>query len=217
MAITPERPTGVKPGDGYMVVVMEQTKIKKRLIDLERQGLNDRLALLESQHLAENIYKLAKAMEADAKARLNAKSPCWNWVEMTEEEAGDAWATLLAWRRTVLKVRWPSVYWATTTRCWYLHPEVVEELSALYLAWKHTYTAPEATPMRAAEFLERWLPGALRRIPAYLEQCTQRSVGHQEYDYSMEAHREHDDEEISTFIQADLDARPSAPVEDDAE
>ncbi|MGA5824083.1 hypothetical protein ACPC54_40335 [Kitasatospora sp. NPDC094028] len=215
MAPTPppeKMPPGIKAGDGHFVVIMEQTKIKKRLEQLERQGLNDRLSLLESQNLAQNIYKLAKAVEADAKAKLNAPSPCWDWTSMTEEEAGEAWAKLLRWRREVLKVRWPSRFWDMTTPCWYLHPEVVEELSALYLVWDFTFNDSTSTVYREIEFLERWLPGTHARVKGALSKCYKDGAAGRHVPADDTEHwRDHDDEAVGHFIQADLDARPSAP------
>jgi hypothetical protein len=48
--------------------------------------------------------------------------------------------------------------------CWAEHPEIVEELTALWLAWQHAYTDSDAPLTAAADWHDRWLPGLLHRL-----------------------------------------------------
>ncbi len=48
--------------------------------------------------------------------------------------------------------------------CWAQHPELVEELTALWLAWQGAYQQPDAPLTAAADWHDRWLPGVLHRL-----------------------------------------------------
>jgi hypothetical protein len=48
--------------------------------------------------------------------------------------------------------------------CWADHPETVEELTALWLAWQAAYEASDASLTAAADWHDRWLPGVLHRM-----------------------------------------------------
>jgi hypothetical protein len=48
--------------------------------------------------------------------------------------------------------------------CWAEHPELVEELTALWLAWQAAYQDRDATLTAAADRHDRWLPGVLHRL-----------------------------------------------------
>ena len=48
--------------------------------------------------------------------------------------------------------------------CWAEHPELVEELTALWLAWQAAYVERDAPLTAAAEWHDRWLPGVLHRL-----------------------------------------------------
>lgn len=48
--------------------------------------------------------------------------------------------------------------------CWSEHPEIVEELTALWLAWEQAYRQRDAPLTAAADWHDRWLPGVLHRL-----------------------------------------------------
>lgn len=50
--------------------------------------------------------------------------------------------------------------------CWWRHPELVEELTALWLAWREAYQSKDAPWTAAADWHARWLPEFLRRVGA---------------------------------------------------
>ena len=50
--------------------------------------------------------------------------------------------------------------------CWWRHPELVEELTALWLAWRDAYVEKGAPLTAGADWHGRWLPEFLRRIGA---------------------------------------------------
>jgi hypothetical protein len=48
--------------------------------------------------------------------------------------------------------------------CWAQHPELVEELTTLWLAWQGAFQQPDALLTAAADWHDRWLPGVLHRL-----------------------------------------------------
>jgi hypothetical protein len=95
----------------------------------------------------------------------------WSWLRMAHAEKADRLAELGDWLTQVLFV-WPSAQRAVLP-CWMRHWDVIEDLSMLYCCWKTAYLWEEATASDAAEFLDRWLPGAIARIEIRLRPCGQ--------------------------------------------
>ena len=65
-----------------------------------------------------------------------------NWIELDAGSAAEEWARLTGW------VDWfIDRYQLTETlpSCWYAHPPIVEELSALHVAWLGAYCDPGAS------------------------------------------------------------------------
>lgn len=93
----------------------------------------------------------------------------WDWTSMTRTEAHQAWATLVDWVSRVLAKQYARVgssgraNVATFPDCWYLHPDLVAELSWLCQEWLRLY-AGGGTPAGAGDWHDRWLPGALARV-----------------------------------------------------
>ncbi len=48
--------------------------------------------------------------------------------------------------------------------CWAEHPELIEELTALWLAWQQAYQQPNPPLTAAADWHDRWLPSLLHRL-----------------------------------------------------
>jgi hypothetical protein len=92
---------------------------------------------------------------------------------MDDQEAAAAREELTTWLREVLTVRYPAMVTSSSAwrPCWYRHPDVVEELSWLYAAWRAAYEEPDAPPTRAADWHDRWLPGVIARITEALRRC----------------------------------------------
>lgn len=166
--------------------------------------VEDRVQKIEDADLGKHIVELSEIVSqiAEDHAR-EARVRAWNWSAMSAKEAGDAWAELLRWRRKVLAVRWPTMYDKMTRPCWFRHPDVVEDLSALYVMWHWSFVAKEATAPRAWDWTDRTLPCTARRIQETLDRCKH---GHRA---PMPA-EDHDDAEISAFIVDDLNAREAA-------
>ncbi len=100
--------------------------------------------------LRTDLDQLASEMTdvvADLMTRLESTESLWR--ELTE------W---VAW----IRHRYPLA--KRIPECWSEHPEVVEELTALWLAWNAAYTERDASFTAAVDWHDRWLPGVLHRI-----------------------------------------------------
>lgn len=88
-----------------------------------------------------------------------------DWRELGAEEAGALWGELEDWlgwlhSRYPLRGRLPA--------CWWRHPAAVEEVTALYRAWRAAYGDPHAARYLPLDWHARWLPAALERIRAWV-------------------------------------------------
>ncbi|HEX6514911.1 MAG TPA: hypothetical protein VF049_05025 [Nocardioidaceae bacterium] len=152
--------------------------------------------------LAEDIENLAAGLAA-----VDFRPPCW--VDLTQEEAREAWRELYEWLRDVLFARYPITE-QQVPPCWYLHPAAVEELSWLRTAWCAAYRNPKASPTAAGEWHDRWLPGVLRRIADEWADCGKRGGQHEEWNTKTERNLVDDVEKFQAAYTADVNRRPRA-------
>lgn len=85
----------------------------------------------------------------------------WCWRDLGPKAEDELWSQLTDWvdwlrRRYPLAKKIPP--------CWVEHSEIVEELTALWLAWQHAYVEADAPMTAAADWHDRWLPGLLHRL-----------------------------------------------------
>lgn len=167
----------------------------------DRKDLDERL-----DALAEQIRHVAELQDETAGG--NKTGPVWNWPEMTGPKAAQAWQELAGWIDAVLLPRNPALYGSATKRawapCWYLHPDALDELSALYGVWKLAFTGSTKGAARVAEWRDRWLPGARTRLVEILDPCT-KSGGHRSIE--LRPDQTHDLNALYAHIQADLQHR----------
>ena len=110
--------------------------------------------------------------------------PMIAWHDLDPDEAAAVRADLAKWVDGTLFRIYPSAR-DSIRDCWQAHPDAVTELSAAWLEFRRIFTpAPPAAhgkpgppPRRAPladtlTFLDRWLPGALRRVKQVTEKCT---------------------------------------------
>ena len=65
----------------------------------------------------------------------------WDWAHLDDEGAADTWADLAEW------VEWLVTRYDLGDElppCWWAHPPITEELTALWVAWLGAYRHPEA-------------------------------------------------------------------------
>ena len=90
------------------------------------------------------------------------RSPAaWSWRDLgpgASEQLRDELSLWVGWLRS----RYPLA--RKVPPCWPEHPELVEELTALWLAWQYAYEERDAPLTAAADWHDRWLPGVLHRL-----------------------------------------------------
>jgi hypothetical protein len=138
----------------------------------------------------------------------------WDWEALTRDQASRAWTELVRWLDQQFLPRNPDVLekagqglkraWAP---CWYRHPDVVDDLSALYGAWKAAYHGKNRSEARAIEWRNRWLPDTITRLRATLGTCAGRSAGHKPPE--TPAPDLSQDRAMYDFVQNDINSRPA--------
>jgi hypothetical protein len=121
------------------------------------------LATVAALH-EEQLSRLAMDVEyLHEEASASSSSAPWAWRNLTGPAAEKQWCELADWVGW-LRGRYPLA--RRVPLCWWRHPELVEELTALWLAWKDAYATKHAHLAAPADWHARWLPDFLRRIGA---------------------------------------------------
>lgn len=128
-----------------------------QLISQLRRDLDD-LASGTTDIAADLVARLEELTESSA-TTTGGRSWCWRDLGPQAEE--ELWTQLKDWVGW-LRSRYPLA--KKIPPCWPKHAEIVEELTALWLAWQHAYTDPDAPLTAAADWHDRWLPGLLHRL-----------------------------------------------------
>lgn len=127
------------------------------------------------------------------------------WDSLDRAQARDEWDRLIGF------VDWLVGRYGvaeTVPPCWYRHPAIVEELSALHAAWLGAYLDPHA-PADAGVAWHDSLERVLQRLREW--DRTGCAGGSHRDDVPLPAERHAADR--TQFIDADLDARPE-PADD---
>jgi len=151
----------------------------------EASGL--RAALAETADWSAEIGELQSAIgelkEAiDALQGSEREPQVWDWTEMDQAAAAEAWATLHEWMvevadRALGLVGWSRAEQKTNNRtsqqrlitqippCWRQHRDVVFLLSPLCQEWIRVFrNASYGTPSKALDWYDRHVPGVVSRI-----------------------------------------------------
>jgi hypothetical protein len=124
------------------------------------------------------VKRLAQAVEALAEAGPKGP-PMIAWHDLDPDQAAAVRADLATWVSKVLFAVYPSAR-ESVRECWENHPDAVTELSACWLEFRRIFAPAEPgkpAPRRPSladslVYLDRWLPGTLRRVKAITEKCT---------------------------------------------
>ncbi len=120
----------------------------------------DELAEEVTESIANLLLRIEAAEEGSRGAPgRSAQSWCWRYIGSHTAET--LIAELAEWVDWV-RQRYPLA--RRIPACWADHPEIVEELTALWLAWQAAYTEPDPLLTAAADWHDRWLPGVLHRL-----------------------------------------------------
>lgn len=111
----------------------------------------------ETRELAGTVDELVQRREA---------VPALWWPDLPAGPArAEAVQGLGVWVDEVLRGRHPEAYNELGT-CWFQHPDILDELTALQAAWFAAYRDPAAPPTAPIEWHDRWLPGTMARCKA---------------------------------------------------
>jgi hypothetical protein len=146
------------------------------------------------QDVAARLDELAGGTEGPVTA--------WCWRDIGPIGAAVLWKRLAFWVGW-LRARYPVA--EQLPACWWRHPELIEELTALYLAWRAAYTDPAAHLTAPADWHDRWLPGTLARVRSWGVYC---DGDHRDRPAAAYDLRAVDDQDAFTrHVDADLHAR----------
>jgi hypothetical protein len=125
----------------------------RRDVDQFRSDLAD--AIADTATRIESLEEAAQALPDGKRAM------AWCWRYLGPQGSESLWRELNDWVGSI-RSRYPLA--RRIPECWADHPEAVEELTALWLAWNAAYTE-RATPLTGAiDWHDRWLPGVLHRL-----------------------------------------------------
>lgn len=140
----------VMPMTAPIPVVSEQHDLLvERVGALE--ALSDRLMdLIDAQQLRiEHLESAGPAPVSSGDAQAQDLAPAepatyvpYCWRHVSAAEARGLWIRLREWVDWV-NGRYFSTSWESIRPCWFRHPAVVEELTALWAAWEAAYRAPD--------------------------------------------------------------------------
>ena len=128
--------------------------------------LEDRLDKLaetagEVDKLRNEIHDVAELVQELA-GRPQTQRAVW-WPDLPAgQERAEAMQSLGRWVNEVLRARHPEAYNELGT-CWFWHPDILDELTALQAAWFAAYRDKASSGTAAIEWHDRWLPGAIAR------------------------------------------------------
>jgi len=114
------------------------------------------------------LEDLAARVDELASGGIEGTVTAWCWRDIGPVGAAMLWKRLALWVGW-LRARYPLA--EQLPACWWRHPELVEELTALYLAWRAAYTDPAAQLTAPADWHDRWLPGTLARVRGWGVYC----------------------------------------------
>ncbi|WP_460821631.1 hypothetical protein [Nocardioides ungokensis] len=138
--------------------VLRQLMNHAQLISQIRQDI-DALAHEATDTVAGLIARLE---DIESQSTTPGSAPTsWCWRSIGSNAADELWHLLTDWINWI-RGRYPLA--RKIPPCWADHPELVEELTALWLAWQHAYEDRNAPLTAAADWHDRWLPGVLYRL-----------------------------------------------------
>lgn len=122
------------------------------------------------EELARLLTELAHQVRARVTRPPAAAAPSWLDLPADVDVAQQVLAELVQWLGEVY-LRYADAA-RTFPDCWLWHPDVVEELLWLMVAWQAAYRSENATVALAGDWHDRYRPGVVRRIKATVGTCS---------------------------------------------
>lgn len=125
--------------------------------------------------LAEENGLLADAVDAiEGYLRARPGGP-WSWRDLSADDTATLWAVLYTWvgwlERRYLQYLGQDQF--GLRKCWYLHPVVVEHLTALMVSHIAAYRVDKAAPSSAlVDWHERCFWPTMQRLKSFFGKCT---------------------------------------------
>ena len=137
--------------------------VERRLDEVGRVTLEIETLRQETREIAAIVGELAQR-----RATAPAPPPAPWWPDLPAgPEREEAVQNLGRWVDEVLRARHPEAYNELGT-CWFQHPDILDELTALRAAWFAAYRDPGAPPMAPIEWHDHWLPATMTRCKAII-------------------------------------------------
>ena len=137
--------------------------VERRLDEVGRVTLEIETLRQETREIAAIVGELAQR-----RATAPAPPPAPWWPDLPAgPEREEAVQNLGLWVDEVLRARHPEAYNELGT-CWFQHPDILDELTALRAAWFAAYRDPGAPPMAPIEWHDHWLPATMTRCKAII-------------------------------------------------
>lgn len=132
-----------------------------------------------------------------------ALSAPWNWDALGPEEASSQWRTLFDWLRRLAE-RYELA--ETLPACWWRHGAMVEELTALWVAWVGAYEDAGAGPDMPLKWHEDFASARAR-----IGDWNRLGCGPNHHRESEALEAEQDEEAFAAFVDADAETRRCRP------
>jgi hypothetical protein len=117
--------------------------------------------------LRRQVEKIAALLSDDGQPSPSS----WFWLTMDGQAREEKLSELHDWAETVLRTQYPGYLAGQLRPCWPDHPEARWELAWLYQLWSSAYLSKRPAPKDAADWHDRWLPGAIRRLGYLMAHC----------------------------------------------
>lgn len=172
MTSPPEGRDGSSPSVAALAVQLsnlrrEVESLTGKLDTVSRAQREQAAVLSEIAGLREQIEQVLSTLTDQEDA-----SPAeWFWLTMTEQRRSEQFSDLFDWVETVLRTQYPDYLADQVRPCWPNHPEARWELAWLYQLWSRVYLVDGAGPRDAADWHDRWSPGALHRLGQIMSRC----------------------------------------------
>ncbi|MEU3650983.1 hypothetical protein AB0E59_47040 [Lentzea sp. NPDC034063] len=154
----------------------------------------------ETQSLREFLLELQESLVE----RVNLRRPNrWAWGFLARDEAAQLWSEL-RWFVDYLIARYPLSSDMRIPPCWYCHTVAVDELTALYAAWRHAYCSGDQPSDEMIAWRNRWLWPTLQNLHAHADW---RECKAQRQHVAPAARQELTDDSFHDFVTHDLDER----------
>jgi outer membrane murein-binding lipoprotein Lpp len=113
-------------------------------VTADRARLDDLTAQLDALH------GQVLALEEADRDRTPPPQP-WDWAGMEEAERADAVAQLRTWVGEVLAYWWPAAA-SRLPECWTAHPQLLQDISLLYVSYQQAYEHPSKRVHHGTDF-----------------------------------------------------------------